>query len=120
MPHPVVTPSAIFLAFVVVTRFMSAAHCLPVDPNATVELVTFDPANITFVAETVISVPVEVSPPRDKALARLGARAPPAGPIQTMLEADGDILAPIGAFFQRLLDSWAGRPASHHQPVPAL
>lgn len=107
------SPVALLL-FVVYS--LSVVQALPVDPNATLGLSVVD--NITFVAEAVISIPVEISPPRDQALARLGAKLPPAGAIQNALESRGDILAPIGDFLQRILNSIMGGLDPH--PAPAL
>jgi hypothetical protein len=74
------------------------------------------PENITMIAETMMSVPTEILPsPRDPALAGLGGQDA-AGVMQAAFKSGGDLFAPIGEFFQRILDSLLGRD----QPAPAL
>lgn len=108
----ILRPSAVYLA--VAWAALCIADALPVDPNVTEGLRL--PKNISFVGETVISVPVGILPQRDQALARLEGKNPSTGAIQAALESRGDILTPLGDFLQRILDSIMGRD----QPAPAL
>lgn len=120
MPFQAAPPSPLVAFLALFVYSLSVVDALPVDPNATSTTGLFLPDNITMVAETVISIPMEISPQRDQALARLGSKAVPVGgAIQAALESSGDLLTPIGEFFQRFLDTVMGKQDRYH-PVPAL
>lgn len=103
---------------VVLLALLGALHCtaLPVDPNASQGLPL--PENITYLGETVISIPAGILPLRDQALTRLEGKMPPAGAIQAALDPNDDVLTPIGEFLLHMLDGLLGW--DRHQPVPAL
>lgn len=109
-------PTALLVALVV--AFMSFGHCLaadlvaPTDASSTAE-------NITYIAEALVSIPVEVSTLDDQALARLEQKASWIGSQQAALDLEKGLFVPINALLQRLFAIFDGESASD-QTAPAL
>ena len=106
-------PTALVVALVMV--FMSFGHCLAVDLVAPTDA-SYTAENITFIAETLASIPVEVSTFDDQALARLQHKA---SLVQTGLDLEKSLVVPINAILQRLFAIFDDGPASD-QAAPAL
>lgn len=109
-------PTALLVALVV--AFMSFGHCLAADLVAPTDALS-TAENITNIAETLVSIPVEISTLDDQALDRLQNKASFLAGSQQALDLEKGLFVPINALLQRLFSIFDGSSASD-QTAPAL
>lgn len=109
-------PTALLVALVV--AFMSFGHCLAADLVAPTDALS-TAENITNIAETLVSIPVEISTLDDQALDRLQNKASFLVGSQQALDLEKGLFVPINALLQRLFSIFDGSSASD-QTAPAL